>query len=584
MALSEIEKLERRYAENPQGLTFAPLAEVHRKNGETQRALDLLKLGLAIHPDYIPASIVLGRCHLDLGDVQAAEMAFLHVLALDGENVIALKALADISERLLRFDDAERWLQTLLSVDRSNDEAREQLQRVETSRRQAEVGSAAQPASPPEPAILAEPEVASSAGSTAGKPAAAPMAGHPAGVEAASPGDARAAGEVEPVTGFEPPVAEPAVGWVAQSSQATDTRQESVGELEPGTLGDPLHELAGMELEKPAGMEIEEPVLYDELVEPLDGLVGREVDTPAEPADEFRVETSEDIVLRSSGGSEFQVPDASQELFAHGAFAERPRLQDDKAVGGWSSAAPEPTSETVPQPASEMLPEPVPYALPEPAPEPVSEERVEAAPEVLAEARPEAGHAEAGHTEAGHTDERERASEDGAPSGSAPTLLEPAAEVVEPDPAAHELRPLQSAEVVAPEPAPAAEAPAQVPKRAYAAGETGGRPVAQLLKNILSARPPAHSAPAPVRQVQSPSGSGAPTRPAADALSLSSVFGEEAPAAPPAMPTASQGAGVSFDDFFGSPGTTPASRTPRAPDPKNDDLDQFHAWLQNLKR
>ena len=139
MALSEIEKLERRYAENPQGLTFAPLAEVHRKNGEVQRALDLLGPGLALHPDYIPASIVLGRCHLDLGDVHAAERAFLHVLALDGENVIALKSLADISERLLKFEDAERWLQTLLSLDRSNDEAREQLQQVETSRRQAEV-------------------------------------------------------------------------------------------------------------------------------------------------------------------------------------------------------------------------------------------------------------------------------------------------------------------------------------------------------------------------------------------------------------------------------------------------------------
>jgi hypothetical protein len=34
MATSEIEKLERRYAENPHGLTFAPLAEVHRKNGD----------------------------------------------------------------------------------------------------------------------------------------------------------------------------------------------------------------------------------------------------------------------------------------------------------------------------------------------------------------------------------------------------------------------------------------------------------------------------------------------------------------------------------------------------------------------
>jgi len=120
MALSEIEKLERRYAENPQGLTFAPLAEVHRKNGDVARALELLRPGLTLHPDYIPASIVLGRCHLDLGDLLAAEAAFTHVLALDGENVIALKSLADITERLFRFDEAERWLRTLLAIDRSS--------------------------------------------------------------------------------------------------------------------------------------------------------------------------------------------------------------------------------------------------------------------------------------------------------------------------------------------------------------------------------------------------------------------------------------------------------------------------------
>ncbi len=145
MALSEIEKLERRYAENPQGLTFAPLAEVHRKNGDTARALELLRPGLTLHPDYIPASIVLGRCHLDLGDLPSAEAAFTHVLALDGENVIALKALADITERLFRFDEAERWLRTLLAIDRSNDDARDQLGRVETARRQAEAASSAAP-------------------------------------------------------------------------------------------------------------------------------------------------------------------------------------------------------------------------------------------------------------------------------------------------------------------------------------------------------------------------------------------------------------------------------------------------------
>src|SRR5512141_1182333 len=145
MSTSEIAKLESRWRENRQGLTFAPLAEAYRKMKEPQRALEILGEGLGLHPDYIPASIVLGRCHLDLGDLPAAEAAFTHVLALDGENVIALKSLADITERLYRFDEAERWLRTLLAVDRSNDDARDQLGRVETARRQAEAASSASP-------------------------------------------------------------------------------------------------------------------------------------------------------------------------------------------------------------------------------------------------------------------------------------------------------------------------------------------------------------------------------------------------------------------------------------------------------
>src|SRR4051812_16739362 len=134
MATSEIDKLERRYAENPHGLTFAPLAEVHRKNGDVTRALELLRIGLELHPNYIPASIVLGRCHQDMGDLSAAAEAFAHVLRLDDENVIALKSLADINERQDRLDDAERWLRRLVSVDHSNEEARQQLERIEAAR------------------------------------------------------------------------------------------------------------------------------------------------------------------------------------------------------------------------------------------------------------------------------------------------------------------------------------------------------------------------------------------------------------------------------------------------------------------
>ena len=138
MSSSEIAKLESRWRENPQGLTFAPLAEAYRKMREIPRALEILADGLGRHPDYIPASIVLGRCQLDLGDDAQAESAFAHVLELDDENVIALKALSEIAERQGRFNVAQARLMTLLSVDRSNDEARIQLARIEELRVAAE--------------------------------------------------------------------------------------------------------------------------------------------------------------------------------------------------------------------------------------------------------------------------------------------------------------------------------------------------------------------------------------------------------------------------------------------------------------
>ena len=63
------------------------------------------------------------------------------------------------------------------------------------------------------------------------------------------------------------------------------------------------------------------------------------------------------------------------------------------------------------------------------------------------------------------------------------------------------------------------------------------------------------------------------------------MFGEESTPTPPAVGSASAGpqGGVSYDEFFGAPGGRPA-RAPRGDDAKSDDLDQFHTWLQNLKR
>ena len=124
---SEIDKLERRYAENPKGRNFAPLADAYRKAGQLDQAIELCKSGLARHPDYVSAHIVYGRCMMDQKDDGAAEQVFRKVLELDPENVIAFRVLAEIAERGSRFADAVVWLTRLLAADPMNGDAAEAL-------------------------------------------------------------------------------------------------------------------------------------------------------------------------------------------------------------------------------------------------------------------------------------------------------------------------------------------------------------------------------------------------------------------------------------------------------------------------
>lgn len=127
---SEVEKLERRWMENPMGVSFAPLAEAYRRAGDQPRALEVLAIGLSNHPAYVPALIVQARCHLDVHADGAAEESFLAVLATDGHNLIALKGLADICERSDRPGQAQKHLDRLLEADPTHDDGRAQMDRV----------------------------------------------------------------------------------------------------------------------------------------------------------------------------------------------------------------------------------------------------------------------------------------------------------------------------------------------------------------------------------------------------------------------------------------------------------------------
>ena len=144
---SEIEKLEQRFAENRRGRTFAPLADAYRKAGLIDNAIELCQEGLKVHPDYVSAWIVYGRCLLDKKDDPGAHGVYQKVLGLDPENVLALKTLAEIAERGNRPDEAAGWLGRLLSADPMNGDAAEALARARG--KAAAAGKAIEAETPP---------------------------------------------------------------------------------------------------------------------------------------------------------------------------------------------------------------------------------------------------------------------------------------------------------------------------------------------------------------------------------------------------------------------------------------------------
>jgi hypothetical protein len=339
MAATEIEKLERRYADNPQGLTFAPLAEVHRKNGEVARALELLRAGLELHPNYIPASIVLGRCHWDMGDLPAAETAFSHVLRLDDENVIALKSLADINERLERFSEAQRWLNRLISVDRSNEEARHQLARIEAAKQK------------PAPVVVPLPRPATS-------PPPVPVEPSPT-LKAPAPEPPGEVPHLELTAAIEEPapIAAEEPAPIPPEKPAAQKVEAKAAVLQFLDTSEPPPQAAG-----PLPIIGEETTASAEEPAPVDGLISQEFVPPkdntyrlhpeltqdflsaGQPADQLEVETAAEVELQSSGASEFRVPNAAEDFMDLGAPPSPPPLDPEfiELAASPASARPDP--------------------------------------------------------------------------------------------------------------------------------------------------------------------------------------------------------------------------------------------------
>jgi len=138
-APNRVDDLRKRYHENPRRF-FAPLANEYRKTGFIDRAILLCEKHLGEQPGNMNGLVVYGQCLFETGRLEEARAPFEAALALDPENLIALRHLGDIARLGGDHETARGWYTRVLEFDRRNDEVVALL---------AEVGGGAeQPAAP----------------------------------------------------------------------------------------------------------------------------------------------------------------------------------------------------------------------------------------------------------------------------------------------------------------------------------------------------------------------------------------------------------------------------------------------------
>jgi tetratricopeptide (TPR) repeat protein len=123
----QIEYFEGKYGLSPQSRVFAPLADLYRRDGRTEDALQLLQEGLEQHPEYISALVVLGRTYDAAEDTDAARAAWQRVISADPENLVALRRLAEDADERGSWRTAVTLWERYVTLEPQDESAEESL-------------------------------------------------------------------------------------------------------------------------------------------------------------------------------------------------------------------------------------------------------------------------------------------------------------------------------------------------------------------------------------------------------------------------------------------------------------------------
>ncbi len=141
-----ITKCEKILAENLNSQIFAALADAHRRKGQLDKALEVSRNGLKLHPNYGSAHLVMAKVHMDRQMYELAEKELEEAVRLDGRTRATELLLCEIYIHKKKVSDALSILEKLHITDPENQEVKYLL---ELCRKEAEKSRPTAPASKP---------------------------------------------------------------------------------------------------------------------------------------------------------------------------------------------------------------------------------------------------------------------------------------------------------------------------------------------------------------------------------------------------------------------------------------------------
>ncbi|MGE5693161.1 MAG: roadblock/LC7 domain-containing protein [Candidatus Zixiibacteriota bacterium] len=119
-----IAKCEKILSENPNSQIFAALADAHRRKGQLDKALEVCRTGLKLHPNYGSGHLVMAKVHMDRQMYELAEKALEEAIRLEGRTRATELLLCEIFIHKKKLSEALSILEKLHITDPENQEVK----------------------------------------------------------------------------------------------------------------------------------------------------------------------------------------------------------------------------------------------------------------------------------------------------------------------------------------------------------------------------------------------------------------------------------------------------------------------------